>query len=142
MIGRQVIPVNRTFTKEELLAFMEEHWDKETYSPFIYGKPTSMSMDEYIVLPASPRYVIIMYPAAKGGLFNKTDKIILSTADSPSGASEGLMRQIPSRSVLSGTVKMNSLGSAEKERKGPAEEALQIYTAYMKELLGQEGYLL
>lgn len=142
MIGRQVIPISRTLSKQELLEFMEARWDKETYNPFIFGKPTSMSADEYIILPATPRFVTIVYPAAKGGLFNKTDKVILSTADSPSGAAEGLLRQIPARSVLFGAAKMSSLGSSEKERKGPAEEALQIYTAYMKELLGQAGLLL
>jgi hypothetical protein len=31
---------------------------------------------------------------------------------------------------------MAELGSYEKERKGPAEEALQAYTSHMKELLG------
>lgn len=142
MIGRQVIPISRTLSKEELLAFMEANWDKETYNPFIFGKPTELSVDEYIILPATPRYVTIVYPVKKGGLFNKTDKIVLTTVDSPSGATEGLLRQIPARSVVFGATKMASLKSAEKERKGPAEEALQIYTAYMKELLEREGLLL
>ena len=35
--------------------------------------------------------------------------------------------------------KMGSLMSSEQERKGPAEETLQVYTAYMRSLLEQAG---
>ena len=31
--------------------------------------------------------------------------------------------------------------STEKERKGPAEDILQMYTEYMQKLLGEAGYL-
>jgi len=59
--------------------------------------------------------------------------------DSPAGAAEGLLRNIPSRRILYGAAKMGSLMSSEQERKGPAEETLQVYTAYMRSLLEQAG---
>ena len=40
-----------------------------------------------------------------------------------------------------GMAQMGSLGSSEKERKGPAEDVLQRYTEYMKKLLNEAGYL-
>ncbi len=141
MIGRQVILTSRAFTLAELHDFMKEHWDCEMYNSFILGKPTPLSTQEYIILPASPRFLTIIYTAKAGGLFNKDNKVILSTADSPSGAFEGLLRVTPGNNVLAGALKMGSLMSSEKERKGPAEDALQEYTKYLTELLGKEGYL-
>ena len=55
MIGRQVIVINKTFTLQELEQFMQENWDKEQYNDFGIGKPTSLSVDEYILLPATQR---------------------------------------------------------------------------------------
>ena len=62
MIGRQVIVINKTFTLQELEQFMQENWDKEQYNDFGIGKPTSLSVDEYILLPATQRYLVIVYP--------------------------------------------------------------------------------
>ncbi len=139
MIGRQVIVINRPLSKEELLQFMEEHWDKEQYNGFVFGKPTPASIDEYIILPATDRFLTIVYPVKKGGLFHRNNAVVLSTADSPAGAAEGILRTIPSRRILYGAAKMGSLMSSEQERKGPAEETLQVYTAYMRSLLEQAG---
>ena len=77
----------------------------------------------------------------KGGLFHKNNTVVLSTADSPAGAAEGLLRNIPSKRILFGAAKMGSLMSSEEERKGPAEAALQAYTGHMKDILGQSGLL-
>ena len=140
MIGRQVIVTNRAFTMEELLDFMKQNWDTEKYGTFFYGKPTRMSAMKYIVLPATPRYVTIIHTAKAGGLFAKDNKVILSTADSESGAIEGLYRASPGRDILTGALKITSGMSAEKERKGPAEDILLEYTEHMRELLHREGY--
>ncbi|MBQ1440128.1 MAG: hypothetical protein IIZ10_10590 [Solobacterium sp.] len=139
MIGRQVIILNRPLSMEELLQFMDTHWDKEQYNSYVYDKPTAMSIDKYIVLPATDRYLTIVYPVKAGGLFHKNNTVVLTTVDSPAGAAEGLLRNIPSRRILYGAAKMGSLMSAEQERKGPAEETLQAYTAYMRSLLEQAG---
>ena len=83
MIGRQVIKTNRAFTLEELEQFMQEHWDKEQYNSFIIGRPTAASVEEYILLPATERFMVIVYARKAGGLFNKENKVILSVCDTP-----------------------------------------------------------
>ena len=60
MTGRQVIKTNRAFTLKELEQFMQEHWDKEQYNDFIIGCPTSASIEEYILLPATGRFMVIV----------------------------------------------------------------------------------
>ena len=85
MIGRQVIPINKSITLQELEQLMQEHWDKEQYGNFRIGRPTRASVEEYILLPATQRFLIIVYPRAAGGLFSKENKVILSTADTPEG---------------------------------------------------------
>ena len=141
MIGRQVILTNRSFTLEELHAFMKEHWDVNEGGEFIIGRPTKASIEEYILLPATQRYMTIVYPRSAGGLFTKENKVVLSTADTPSGAIEGLAQTIPTGNIFVGIAQMTSLSSSEKERRGPAEDVLRRYTEYMKKILGEAGYL-
>ena len=141
MIGRQVILTNRSFTLEELRAFMEAHWDVQEAGAFTVGKPTKASIEEYILLPATQRFLTIVYPRKAGGFFSKDNKVILSTADTPAGAIEGLAQTIPTGNIFVGTALMSSLYSSEQERKGPAEDVLQRYAAYMKKILGEAGYL-
>lgn len=141
MIGRQVILINRSFTLEELYAFMREHWDVNEGGEFVIGKPTKASIEEYILLPATQRYMTIVYPRSAGGLFTKENKVVLSTADTPSGAIEGLAQTIPTGNIFVGIAQMTSLSSSEKERRGPAEDVLKRYTEYMKKILGEAGYL-
>ena len=130
MIGRQVIKSGRTWAnKEELLAFMEENWDKEQYGEFVLEKPTKASLSEYICLPATNRFMVIMYP--------KKEKVVLSVCDTPEGVASRAVQSIPQQgSVIASMVAMADLYTYEKERKGPAEDVLQEYTAYMKRLLG------
>ena len=141
MIGRQVLLTNREFTLKELYEFMEEHWDVHEGGRFKLGRPTKASIEEYILLPATERFMTIVYPRKAGGLFSKENKVILSTADTPAGAWEGIAQTIPTGNIFVGLAQMKSLGSSEKERKGPAEDVLQRYTAYMKKLLDEAGYL-
>ena len=141
MIGRQVILINRPITLQELEQIMQENWDKEQYGSFKIGKPTPASIEEYILLPATRRYLTIVYPRAAGGFFSKENKIILSTADSPEGAQIAIAEYFPTRGLLSKIWQTSSVLSAEKERKGPAEEILQAYTAHMKEILKKNGLL-
>ena len=141
MIGRQVIEVNRGFSLDELLQFMNENWDIETHCGFIKGRPTAASIEEYILLPATPNYMVIAYPRKAGGLFNKANKVILSVCDTPESVKTEIIESIPSNNVFFGALKIGLVTSKEKERKGPAEEVLQYYTEYMKELLEKAGYL-
>lgn len=140
MIGRQVIKTNRAFTLEELEQFMQEHWDKEQYNSFIIGRPTAASVEEYILLLATERFMVIVYARKAGGLFNKENKVILSVCDTPKGVKQDIARAIHSHNVFFGAWKIKTTMSMEEERKGPAEEALQKYAAYMKQLLDSAGY--
>ena len=141
MIGRQVLPINKSITLQELEQIMQENWDREQYGNFVIGKPTKASIEEYILLPATPRYLVIVYPRAAGGLFSKENKVILSTSDTPEGAKMAVAEYIPTKGPLTKLWQTSSVLSAEKERKGPAEEALLAYTAHMKDILKRNGLL-
>ena len=141
MIGREVIQTNRSFTPEELYAFMEEHWDKEKYNDFVLGSPTPPNAKLYVMLPATSRHLVIVYSRDKG-LFSKEKKVVLSVAMTSSGAMESMARSIPTGSnVFAGALKIGSVISQEEDRKGPAQEALLIYAEYMRSLLKEAGYL-
>lgn len=141
MIGRQVIKTNRAFTLEELNRFMEQYWDIEEYNSFIIGRPTAASVEKYILLPATSRFMVIAFARKAGGLFSRDNKVVLSVCDSPEGVKQDLARSIPSHNAFFGIWKVSATMSMEQERKGPAEEILQKYAAYMRELLGAAGYL-
>ena len=141
MIGRQVIPISKSITLQELEQLMQEHWDKEQYGNFRIGRPTRASVEEYILLPATQRFLIIVYPRAAGGLFSKENKVILSTADTPEGAMLGVAEFFPTKGPLTKLWQTGSVLSAEKERKGPAEEVLQACTAHMRDILKKSGLL-
>ena len=141
MIGRQVIPINKPLTLRELEKIMQENWDREQYGGFILGRPTKASVEEYILLPATQRFLIIVYPRSAGRLFGKENKVILSTADTPEGASIAIAEYFPTKGPLTKLMQTASVLSSEKERKGPAEEALQAYTAHMRDILKKNGLL-
>ena len=130
MIGRQVIKTGRKWeSKEQLLEFMEANWDKEEYGGFFFGKPTIGSLLEYICLPATERFMVIMYP--------KKEKVILTVCDAPDGLKSRLVQSIPHQGrQISSAIATAELVTYEQERRGPAEQMLQRYTAYMKQLLG------
>ena len=142
MTGREVILTNRSFTPDELYQFMEEHWDKEQYSGFTLGSPTDPNAKLYVMLPATSRHLVIVYSRAKGGLFNKENKVVLSVAMTGAGMTESMARSIPTGgNILAGAAKIGSVMSQEQDRKGPAQDALQAYTEYMRTLLREAGYL-
>lgn len=67
--------------------------------------------------------------------------MILSVCDTPEGVKTEIIESIPSGNAFFGALQIGLVTSKEKERKGPAEEVLQYYTEYMKELLEKSGYL-
>ena len=108
---------------------MEEKWNKKEYGDFFFGRPTPGSVLEYICLPATNRFMVIVYP--------KKEKIVLSVCDAPAGLKSRLVQSTQNQGrIFTSIVTMAELGSYEKERKGPAEQVLQAYTAHMKEILG------
>ena len=141
MIGRQVILTNRAFTLEELERFMEEYWDKNEYNEFFIGRPTPASVEEYILLPATQRFMVIVYSRKAGGFINKQNKVILSVCDTPHGLGDRLMSSIPSQNIFFGAWKISKTLSIEKERKGPAEDVLLKYADYMRKLLSEADFI-
>ena len=75
MIGRQTITTTKAFSLDELYSFMEEHWNTEEYNQFERGRPNPLSAEEYIMLPATPRFLVLVYSRAAGGLFSKDNNI-------------------------------------------------------------------
>ena len=140
MIGRQVIKTTRAFTLEELNHFMTEHWDTEQYPKFIIGRPTAASVEKYILLPATRRFMVIVYSRKAEGLFSRDNKVVLSVCNTPEGAKQDLFRSIPSHNAFFGAWKISTTMSMEEERKGPAEETLQKYAEYLNGLLKTAGY--
>ncbi len=140
MIGRQVIKTSRAFTLEELEQFMRERWDIEPYNDFMIGRPTAASVEKYILLPATERFMVIVYSRKAGGLFSRDNKVILTVCDTPEGMKQDIARSVHSHNVFFGAWKIGTALSMEGERKGPAESALQAYASYMRELLSAAGY--
>lgn len=139
MTGRQVILINKPLSLDQLLQFMNENWDKETYNGFTKGKPTPASIEEYILLPATENYMVIAFPRKADGLFSKKNKVVLSVCDTPAGAVKNIIISLPTRRVFTGGAKIAATISREEERKGPAEEALLFYTKHMTDLLKGAG---
>lgn len=141
MIGVQTIETTRAFTLEELEQFMHAHWDCEEYNSFIVGKPTPASIEKYILLPATARYMVIVYSRAAGGLFSKKNKVTLSVCDTPGGFGEKLAGSIHSKNIFYNIWSISKTMNSEKERKGPAEEALQKYAQHMRAILSEAGFI-
>lgn len=139
MIGRQVIVINKSMDLQELFHIMEQHWDKVEYNDFFIGKPTKYSVEQYILLPASSRFMVIVFPRKAGGLFSQKNKVVLSVCENGEGVRDRLFSAIPTQNLFFGAWQISKSMSVEKERKGPAQEALQKYTAHMREVLVKEG---
>ena len=144
MKGRQTIKINKTMTPDDVLHFMEAHWDKENMSEFGTTKKSNGDL-EYVVLPATENWDIIIYPKAAGGLFNKDNKLVLSAARAthaidPSKVdyTKYFKRHKDTFDKIKDSKQAIDLNA---EMMGPCEDALQEYTGFMTKLLGENGYL-
>ena len=131
--GREVIKVDFTWSKDEMLQFMDENWNKEEYSDYNLGKPQPGSIEEYICLPATENCVIIAYP--------RKNKIIFTVADNSHGLVKLAASAIPTRNAIARIYQSSLSISRAKEFKGPAAEVCEIYANYMKELLEKASKL-
>ena len=142
MVGKREIPTNRPFAHDELLRFMQERWNVAEYNQIVTDPSMRSYTDRYVVLPATARYMVIVYSQAAGDMFSKGDKVILSIIHTPGGAADMMVRAIPTNNAFFGAAKIAGTLSNKADREGPTEDALQRYADYMHFLLGQAGYLL
>ncbi|OEC99911.1 MULTISPECIES: hypothetical protein [Methanobrevibacter] len=141
MIGRQTININKSRELEELYQIMEKKWDKEKYNTFFLGKPNPLSIEKYICLPATQRYMIIAYPRKGGKFFSRNDKVVLTICDTPDSMKNQIVTSLARDNIFKLTYQISESKSRNEERKGPTEETLQGYTAYMKQILEEEDLL-
>ncbi|MCQ2738322.1 MAG: hypothetical protein MJ224_06910 [archaeon] len=141
MIGRQTIKINKSIELEDLYQIMEKKWDKEEYNNFFLGRPTPASIEEYICLPATQRFMVIAYPRKGGKLFSKNDKVVLSICDTPASMKNQILSSLARDNVFTLAYQISEAKSKNDERKGPTEETLQRYTAYMKQILEEENLI-
>ena len=126
--GREVIKVDFDWTLDDMEKFMEENWDKDEYGYFERGKPTPLSIEEYLYLPATPNCLVIAYP--------RKGKVIFSVADNANGAKRLATTAIPTHNALAEVYQLGLIIGRAKEFKGPAADICEIYAEHMKQLLG------
>jgi len=124
MKGREVIGINRTMTLQELCGFMQRYWDKERYNDFVVGRPAAGAFQDYIMLPATARCVVCVYP--------RKEKVILAVMTN----AEGQM-SLAGSLVLGGYGRMGMVG----ESQGVASQANELYAAYLEALFAGAGML-
>lgn len=125
--GREVIPVDFTWTKEEMLKFMDENWDQSKYGEYKLGRPQPASIEEYICLPATENCAIITYPRKK--------KIIFSVCDNSNGLVNLSVSALPTGNAIARIYQSSLVINRAKEMRGPAAEVCELYANYMRELL-------
>ena len=139
--GKRVIPTNRPFTHEELLAFMTERWNAAEYNQIITDPSLKKWTDLYVLLPATPRHMVIVYSRDSSSLFSKDNKVVVSYIINPAGAADFMVRAIPTHNAFFGAWKIAGNMSEKQDREGPTDDAMQRYADYLHFLLGQAGYL-
>ena len=124
MKGREVIEINQTMTLQELCGFMQCYWDKESYNDFVVGRPAAGAFQDYIMLPATARCAVCVYP--------RKGKVILAVMTNADGQMS-LARSL----VLGGYGRMGMVG----EMQGVASQANELYAAYLESLFARAGLL-
>ena len=125
MIGRQTIELKKKWELEELRKHLESRWDGSVGpAPKRFEK---MVIGDYLVLPATPRFVVLIYPYRKG--------VVLTTYPGVESWAAQLASTIPARSIVSGYYQISAVLDKERERKGPAEEMLLKYTGIVRAIL-------
>ena len=126
---------------QELLGFMDSHWDREKQSEFGVTNKSNGEL-EYVVLPATENWDVIIYTKAAGGFFNKKNKVILTVARSFHAVDPtkvDYFRFYNRNSISKQIERSKRTIDLNAEMCGPCEDALQEYTKYLTSLLTAEG---
>ena len=124
MKTREVIEINQTMTLQELYDFMQQRWDKERYNDFVVGRPGVGAFQDYIMLPATARCLVCVYP--------RKGKVILAVMTNSNG-----QMTLAGSLVLSGFGRMGLIG----EMQGVASQANSLYAAYLESLFARADML-
>lgn len=131
MKGYQSFKLREPMEFDEFVRIVEERWNQEADGEYVIGRPNSVAIgkEEFVMLPATRRHIIIVRPRKK--------KMTLTTSVNEDGASKVFsdVERNVRRGKWVSLFDMFDGDSLDKERNGPAEEALQYYTARMKEML-------
>ncbi|WP_283171083.1 hypothetical protein [Curtanaerobium respiraculi] len=123
MKTREAIATNRTLTLRELSDLMQQRWDKARYNDFVVGRPAAGAFEDYVMLPATGRSVICVFP--------RSGKVVLAVMANSAG------QQAQLRSLARDTGDMGLSG----ELRGVAPQALALYAAYLESLLADASLL-
>lgn len=85
--------------------------------------------------------MIIAYPRKGGKFFSRNDKVVLTICDTPDSMKNQIVTSLARDNIFKLTYQISESKSRNEERKGPTEETLQGYTAYMKQILEEEDLL-
>ena len=142
MKGLDSFEIKKEMTLDELAAFMEEHWDKEEYNDFFVGHPTAPNSGiRYVVLPATERYCVIIYPKCRGA-FSKKNLIKASCTYTSSGQKKMVdrgARAVPYNSTYARMQRSKNMRELGKELRGDADAIMRRYMDHLKELLKEAG---
>lgn len=128
--GREVIKVDFTWTLDELYDFMAKNWDITEYNSFRIDRPTPVSIEKYICLPATQHCLVIAY--------TRKGKIIFSVADNTSGLKLLAESAIPTNNAFGRIYRSSLSKNRAKEMKGPAAEICELYADHMRTLLKEK----
>lgn len=142
MKGMTSFETTRELTLDELADFMRENWDTNVYSSFIVGDPMGATGGtEYVVLPATSRWCVIVYPKTSG-LFKKKNEIKLACTYTSEGIG-GLLKQgsLPARYETTGEKIRRSKEARDSnaEMNKVADPIMREYASHLQELMRSAG---
>lgn len=146
MKGLDSFEINREISLDELVSFMEAHWDKAEYGEFVVGDPIDSNPDpktKYIILPASESWCVIIYPKV-GGLFKKKSQIKAACTYTKQGAGKLTKYGAKINHYETTGEKIKDAKNAKElnqEMNTVADGIMRQYMDYLRELMREEGFL-
>ena len=142
MKGMDSFEINRELTLEELAAFMQARWNRAEYSDFYVGDPMGAeTKTKYIVLPATERWCVIIYPKT-GGLFKKKSLVKAACTYTSAGAGKLVEhgKKIGRYQTTGEKIKdAKNAKDLNEEMNTVADPIMREYMGYLKELMTQAG---
>lgn len=135
MIGREVIETEKEYDASSLYNLFCKHWDYEKYGSFEMGNPSLVPVEEYVCIPATDHFMIIVYGRKSGWFFSKKNKVILTVCENEKGQAE----RFNTIDFSGRNPRYDITSMLEEERIGPAQDKLIDYTLYVADILYEDG---